>query len=675
MAARVPPIDRERSAERIERDIETLAGRGVHALATRRSAGTRTPLSTAGRSTTSARELEALGFEVSEDPVGTLVARNRPPRRAGVRDRLALRLEPQRRQATTARWASSRRSRSAASNDEHGLDLPLQLISFLEEEGSGFGQMLLGSRIMLQRVTEEDLREKFRAIDDGRSFWEHAEAAGYEPARWRECDPRARRPHRLDRDAHRAGARAPGHGQPHRRRQRDRRLRPCRRRSSHGRGDHAGATPMDLRLDPTLRARGDGRSSSSGWHARPGRARWARSARSRSSRGSSTRSRAACASRSTSAGRWTSAYRGVADDDRRVRRAAARAARACGPSTSSARRSPATPMDERHRRRARRAPRPRPASRTCRCTPAPRTTRCASPTACRARWCSCPCRDGISHHPDEDADPADAALAAEIILRAIAIPAVATRGSAVRHPRRGALRSDGASPCGWDCSGAATWRDGAVIVTSVGALRRARARGGAGGGEVVRGRPPAVRDRRRAFVPGVSRSLIVHRDPARGRVACADRRSGRRRCCPCSLALVAPRTSRSSSNWRSRHGADRRGGDRARTRDTAGGTSASLGGALALLCAAMFAGRDNVVRWASRGRAPASARRDGRVARVARRTVLIAWFVVARRAHEPELAWRPASRRSSPPGSASGWPIRRWSRALDRGRVSASSRR
>ena len=59
-------------------------------------------------------------------------------------------------------------------NAEHGLDLPLQLISFLEEEGSGFGQMLLGSRIVAQRVTEEDLRERFRSIDDGRSFWEHA---------------------------------------------------------------------------------------------------------------------------------------------------------------------------------------------------------------------------------------------------------------------------------------------------------------------------------------------------------------------------------------------------------------------------------------------------------------------------------------------------------------------
>ena len=31
-----------------------------------------------------------------------------------------------------------------------------------------------------------------------------------------------------------------------------------------------------------------------------------------------------------------------------------------------------------------------------------------------------PCTDGISHHPAEEADPADAALAAEIILNAIA---------------------------------------------------------------------------------------------------------------------------------------------------------------------------------------------------------------------------------------------------------------
>jgi acetylornithine deacetylase/succinyl-diaminopimelate desuccinylase-like protein len=30
-----------------------------------------------------------------------------------------------------------------------------------------------------------------------------------------------------------------------------------------------------------------------------------------------------------------------------------------------------------------------------------------------------PCRDGISHAPDEEADPADGALAAEVIFSAI----------------------------------------------------------------------------------------------------------------------------------------------------------------------------------------------------------------------------------------------------------------
>lgn len=35
-------------------------------------------------------------------------------------------------------------------------------------------------------MTEEELRKKFRAVDDGRSFWEHAEAAGYEPEYWRD---------------------------------------------------------------------------------------------------------------------------------------------------------------------------------------------------------------------------------------------------------------------------------------------------------------------------------------------------------------------------------------------------------------------------------------------------------------------------------------------------------
>src|SRR5262249_49293255 len=134
---------------------------------------------------------------------------------------------------------------------EERLALPLQLVSFLEEEGSGFGQMLLGSRIIAQRVTEDELKQKFLAIDDGRSFWEHAAAAGYEPERWRECS------HVLDDlkgwiEVHIEQARV---------------LQDTGKRMGlvtaiagyvhadigvQGRGDHAGATPMDLRLDPTL---------------------------------------------------------------------------------------------------------------------------------------------------------------------------------------------------------------------------------------------------------------------------------------------------------------------------------------------------------------------------------------------------------------------------------------
>ena len=95
-------------------------------------------------------------------------------------------------------------------NHELDLGLPLQLISFLEEESSGFGEPLLGSRIIAQRMREEDLREESVAIDDGRPFWEHAKDAGYEPERWRECIHDPRRPRRLDRDAHRAGPRPPG---------------------------------------------------------------------------------------------------------------------------------------------------------------------------------------------------------------------------------------------------------------------------------------------------------------------------------------------------------------------------------------------------------------------------------------------------------------------------------
>ena len=248
-SALVATVERTRSAERIEGDIETLAGPDytLSDEAIRRYAYTRVYRNTLDYFT---RELEAIGFEVYEDPVGTLVGRNRPrgERVFGVGSHCDSNRNGGKYDGTMGVVTALEVCRL---NEELGLGLPLQLVSFLEEEGSGFGQMLLGSRIIAQRVSEEELKESFRAIDDGRSFWEHAEAAGYEPARWRECS------HVLDDltgwiEMHIEQARV---------------LQDTGNRIGivnaiagyvhadvvvQGRGDHAGATPMDLRLDPTL---------------------------------------------------------------------------------------------------------------------------------------------------------------------------------------------------------------------------------------------------------------------------------------------------------------------------------------------------------------------------------------------------------------------------------------
>src|SRR5262249_36020616 len=130
------------------------------------------------------RALEEIEFEVYEDPVGNLVARNRPrgEKVFGIGSHCDSNRNGGKYDGTMGVVAALEVCRL---NKELGLDLPLQVISFLEEESSGFAQALLGSRVMAQRVTEEELRG-FTAIDDGRPFWEHAQEAGYEPERWRE---------------------------------------------------------------------------------------------------------------------------------------------------------------------------------------------------------------------------------------------------------------------------------------------------------------------------------------------------------------------------------------------------------------------------------------------------------------------------------------------------------
>ena len=243
-------IDRERSRARIERDIETLAGPG-YTLTDRaicRYAYTDVYRNTLAHFT---RELEAIGFAVWQDPVGTLLASNVAPDAAafGVGSHCDSNRNGGKYDGTLGVCTALEICRLAA---EAGDGLPLRLISFLEEEGSGFGQMLLGSRIMLQRVTEEELRESIRD-EHGVSFWDCAEAAGYEPRRWRESI------HALDNltgwvEVHieqgrvlqdtgtRLGIVEAIVGYIHG----DLRFT--------GRADHAGATPMNFRLDAAIPA-------------------------------------------------------------------------------------------------------------------------------------------------------------------------------------------------------------------------------------------------------------------------------------------------------------------------------------------------------------------------------------------------------------------------------------
>jgi hydantoinase/carbamoylase family amidase len=177
-------IDRVKSSERIGRDVETLAGSDYTSSP---DAICRYAYTQEYRNTLDyvSGELRSLGFDVAEDPVGNLFARNRRKGEKvfGVGSHCDSNRNGGKYDGTMGVVTALEVCRL---NHELDLRLPLQLISFLEEESSGFGEPLLGSRIMTQRVTEEHLRERVRAIDDGRPFWEHAKEAGYEPERWRE---------------------------------------------------------------------------------------------------------------------------------------------------------------------------------------------------------------------------------------------------------------------------------------------------------------------------------------------------------------------------------------------------------------------------------------------------------------------------------------------------------
>jgi len=173
----------ETSTTRIARDIEVLSG---PEYTTSDNAIRRHAYSDAYKRTVSYFEdaLSNLGFEVSHDPVGNFIARNRP--RGEPAFGIGSHCDSNR---NGGRYDGALGVVSALEicrlNVEQELGLPLQVISWLEEEGSGFGEMLLGSRIAAGRVTGVGL-EAMRSIDSGMPFMEEARAAGFEPERWRE---------------------------------------------------------------------------------------------------------------------------------------------------------------------------------------------------------------------------------------------------------------------------------------------------------------------------------------------------------------------------------------------------------------------------------------------------------------------------------------------------------
>jgi len=409
----MPTIDRAGSTARVAADVNELTGSDYTLVpdAIRRYAYTDVYKNTLDYFEA---QFEQLGFEVSYDPVGTFVARNRPVGEPvfGIGSHCDSNRNGGPYDGTLGVVVALEICRL---NAEHRTDLPLQVISFLEEEGSAFAQMLLGSRIMVQRVDETDLKERFIATDDGRTFWEHAEEAGYEPERWRESS------HVLDDltgwiETHIEQARVL--------QDTDNRLGIVNAIAGYihgditvtGRSDHAGATPMDFRNDAAVvaalcvaelerlaLAAGSGTVGTVGEldlspgiiNVVPGGARLSLDVRG-------------------------PVDELVAKVIQEITAFAERTARERGLQASFAQRQtfPATPMDPRIVAALEAAGDA--AGQPFRTMPsgAAHDTMCVADRVPSA-MVFVPCRDGISHAPDEEADPADGALAAEVIFNAI----------------------------------------------------------------------------------------------------------------------------------------------------------------------------------------------------------------------------------------------------------------
>lgn len=352
-------------------------------------------------------ELERLGLAVESDPVGTLVAR--PGRRFFA---VGSHLDSVR---SGGPWDGVLGTLVGVELRRLGFDVGV--VAWVEEEGAGFGEMLLGSRVAAGELDAADLEQRIFSLDDGRSFADHCRAAGGSPERlepsrelmgsfegWIEVHTEQGRV--LEDAGRRIGVVTAIAGYLH------------AEVEVRGAADHAGATPMGLRHDAGLVAAeamlaaeqaagraGRGTVATVGWIALepgainvvPGRARFTLDIRSPDDAA-------------------------VAEVERAVRAAVQRSAGERGAEASvlvRGRRS-ATPLDRDLSSLLLEG------ARACGAEPLELVSGAAHDTMNVAPFAPSalvfvPCADGVSHAPHESADPADAALATEVVARALAI--------------------------------------------------------------------------------------------------------------------------------------------------------------------------------------------------------------------------------------------------------------
>jgi hydantoinase/carbamoylase family amidase len=352
-----------------------------------------------------------VGFEVWSDPVGTLVASNagRGERCFGLGSHCDSNRNGGRYDGTLGVVVALEVCRLAR---ERRIDLPLRVLSFLEEEASGFGQALLGSSIMLGLVSDAELAS-YRD-DTGTAFPDAARAAGFRPERHREA---IRELHGMEGwiEVHieqgrvlwdtgdRLGVVDAIAGFVH------------ADLTIEGRADHAGATPMGFRSDAAVTAAEmvvelDRRARAAGpdvvgtvgeldlepglINVIPGRARLSLDVRS-------TSGAHAAVARDT-----------VAAAQERARGRGQRAAYAVRREVAPTPMDPALVAALQEAARATGAPWRRMPSGAAHDT---MNVARAVPSA----MLFVPCREGISHAPEEHAEPGDAALAAAVVLAAV----------------------------------------------------------------------------------------------------------------------------------------------------------------------------------------------------------------------------------------------------------------